>query len=86
MGCAPPRPLVLLGLGEVAGPLSLFPPRGILVQLGLGGGVLLPLGVGFPPPPILVGIGFAEGEKREGGRPPLLVLIGLGEGGGAQPI
>ena len=27
--------------------------------------VLLPLGVGFPP--ILVGIGFAEGEKRERG-------------------
>ena len=33
-----PLPLVLLGLGEVAGPLSLFPPQGVLFQLGLGGG------------------------------------------------
>ena len=46
--------------------------------------VLLPLGVGFPP--ILVGIGFAEGEKREGGRPPLLVLFEPREGRGARPI
>ena len=44
-----------------------------------------PSGSRIPPPPILVGIGFAEGEKIRRGRPPLLVLIGLGEGGGAQP-
>src|SRR3954469_13707342 len=30
-------------------------------------GVLLPPGVGFPPPPILVGIGFLKGGKRERG-------------------
>ena len=58
-----PPPLVLLGLGEVAGPpLSLSPPQGVLFQLGLGGGgILLPEGVGLswrasprpaaPPPP-----------------------------------
>ena len=34
---------------------------------GRAKGVLLPLGVGFPPPPILVGIGFLEGGKRERG-------------------
>ena len=50
---------------------------------GGAGGVLLLPGVGLPP--ILVGIGFPEGEERERGRPPLLVLIGLGEGGGARP-
>ena len=32
--------------------------------------VLLPLGVGFPPPPILVGIGFAEEGKEKGGPAP----------------
>ena len=36
-GRAPPPPLVLLGQGEVAGPLSSFPLRGILVGLGLEG-------------------------------------------------
>ena len=45
--CLPP-PLVLLGLGEVAGPPLSLPPRGILFQLGLGGGgILLPEGVGL---------------------------------------
>ena len=50
---------------------------------GAGGVLLLP-GVGLPPP-IIVGLGFPEGERERGGRPPLLVLIGLGEGGGARP-
>ena len=48
-----PPPLVLLGLGEVAGhPSPSFPLWGILVGIGLGG-VLLPEGVGLllrPPP------------------------------------
>ncbi len=42
-----PPPLVLLGLGEVAGPPLSLPLRGILVGLGLGGGILLPEGVGL---------------------------------------
>ena len=46
-GHAPPPPLVLLGLGEVAGPPLSLPLRGILVGLGLGGGILLPEGVGL---------------------------------------
>ena len=47
--------------------------------------VLLPLGVGFPPPnPSWNRI--RGGGKREGGRPPLLVLIGLGEGGDVQTM
>ena len=68
-----PPPLVLLGLGEVAAPLSLFPPRGILFQLGLGGGVLLPVGVGLllrpppgrpPPPPWILYIRGQGGTSR----------------------
>src|SRR4051812_10511708 len=41
---ASPPSLVLLGLGEVAGPPSLSPPWRILVQLGLGGGNPTPRG------------------------------------------
>ena len=37
------------------------------------------------PPPILVGLGFPEGERGRRGPDPFLVLIGLGEGGGARP-
>ena len=62
---------------------------------GAGGVLLLP-GVGLPPP-ILVGIGFPEGERqgekeKERGAPPplLLVQFGLGLGGRAacpgQPL
>ena len=49
VGARLPPPLVLLGLGEVAGlPLSLSPPQGVLFQLGLGGGgILLQEGVGL---------------------------------------
>ena len=48
--------------------------------------VLLPLGVGFPPPPILVGIGFAEGGiEREGPAPsPCLIRTKGGEGRAAH--
>ena len=63
-GRAPPPSLVLLGLGEVAGHLSLsLSPLGVLFGVGLGGGVLLPVGVGLllrpppgrrPPPPWLL--------------------------------
>ena len=43
-----PPPLVLLGLGEVAGPLSLFPPLRIPIPTRIGGGgILLPEGVGL---------------------------------------
>ena len=38
MGCAPPLPLVLLGLGEVAGPLSLFSPSANPIPTRMGGG------------------------------------------------
>ena len=43
-----PIPLVLLGLGEVADPLSLFSPSAnpIPTRIG-GGGILLPEGVGL---------------------------------------
>ena len=34
---------------------------------GGAGGVLLLPGVGLPPPPILVGLGFPEGERERGG-------------------
>ena len=48
MGCAPPLPLVLLGLGEVAGPpLSLSPSGNPSPTRIGGGGVLLPEGVGL---------------------------------------
>ena len=41
-GRAPPPPLVLLGLGEVAGhPSPSFPPWGILVGIGKKGVLLL---------------------------------------------
>ena len=63
-----PPPLVLLGLGEVAGPpLSLSPPQGVLFQLGLvgGGGILLPEGVGLHPNPSWTRI--PRGGKRERG-------------------
>ena len=40
--------------------------EGAAGQGGRAKGVLLPLGVGLPPP-ILVGIGFLEGGKRERG-------------------
>ena len=48
--------------------------------------VLLPLGVGFPLPPILVGIGFAEGGKeREGPAPsPCPIRTKGGEGRAAH--
>ena len=71
LGC-PPAPVYKGSKGE-----------GLAGQGGRAKGVLLPLGVGFPP--ILVGIGSSRGERERGGRPPLLVLIGLGEGGGARP-
>ena len=57
-------------------------------HLGRARRVLLPLGVGFPAPPILGGIGFAEGGKRRErrkGAAPLLVLFGpRGEGRAAH--
>ena len=40
--------------------------RGLAGQGGRAKGVLLPLGVGVLPP-ILVGVGFAEGERERGG-------------------
>ena len=40
--------------------------EGAAGQGGRAKGVLLPLGVGFLPP-ILVGVGFAEGEREKGG-------------------
>ena len=59
-----PLPLVLLGLGEVAGPLSLFPPSRSPIPTRIGvGGILLPEGVGLS-------------WRAQGGRPasPPLVL------------
>ena len=60
MGCAPPLPLVLLGLGKVAGPLSLFPPSANPIPTRIGGGDPTPRGsrtllarhtlAGQPPP------------------------------------
>ena len=47
MGRAPPLPLVLLGLGEVAGPLLLFSPPRNPSWTRIGGGILLPEGVGL---------------------------------------
>ena len=44
--CLPP-PLVLLGLGEVAGPLLLFSPPRNPSWTRIGGGILLPVGVGL---------------------------------------
>ena len=45
-------PLVRIGQGEGAAPPflllpPLFPPSQVLIQLGKGGGVLLPVGVGL---------------------------------------
>ena len=55
---------------------------GLAGQGGHARRVLLPLGVGFPPPPNPSWNRIHGGGERErGGRPPLLVLIGLGEGG-----
>ena len=42
-----PPPLVLLGLGEVAGPLLLFSPPRNPSWTRIGGGILLPEGVGL---------------------------------------
>ena len=58
-GCAPPPPLVLLGLGEVAGPPLSLSSSGNPSPTRIWGGVLLPVGVGLllrpppgrPPPP-----------------------------------
>ena len=52
----PPAPIYKGSKGE-----------GLAGQGGRARRVLLPLGVGFPPPPILVGIGLLEGGKRERG-------------------
>ena len=54
-----PPPLVLLGLGEVAGPPLSLPPSRNPIPTRIGGGILLPEGVelswrallGRPPPP-----------------------------------
>ena len=54
-----------------------------------GGGVLLPPGVGFPPPFFqVVGVGVKErGERREGRRGAALPLVQFGLViGGAQPV
>ena len=68
-----PPPLVQLGLGEVAGHLSLsLSPLGILFGIGLGG-VLLPVGVGLllrpppgrpPPPPWILYIRGQGGTSK----------------------
>ena len=75
MGC-PPAPVYKGARGGAAGQ-----------EEGAPGGVLLPPGVGFPPPfPSWNRIreGGKEREKEGGRRPPLLVLFGLGGGGGAR--
>ena len=52
---ASPLPLVLLGLGEVAGPLLLFSRPRNPSWTRIGGGILLPEGVGLSCAPTLAG-------------------------------
>ena len=78
----PPSPVYKGARGSVAGQ-----------EEGAPGGFLLPPGVGFPPPPFLVGIGFGRGkeerekEKERWALPPSLIQFGLLLcGGRASPL